>query len=97
MQSFVFFIFLLYYLISHAIECPSGYYKVQGHPRSGYVRSDGTAVRPTTVNSYCKELTYANNYSQNRFKKGTPKNWPHRVEKPGAWIESEKRTDNRSS
>lgn len=90
MKSLIFSIVVLYCLISHSIECPPKHYVVRGHPRIGYVRSDGTIVSPTTVSTYCKELTYTYEYLQKRFKKGAPKDWPHRVENPGAWSESEK-------
>ncbi len=72
------------------MKCPPGHYVVRSHPRVGFVRSDGTVVKPTTVRTYCKELTYGYEYSQKRFKKGNPKDWPHRNEKPGVWTDSEK-------
>ena len=90
MKSFVFSITISYCLMSHSIECPPGHFVVLGHPRNGFSRSDGTVVRPTTVITYCKELTHAYEYLQKRFKKGVPKNWPHQVEKTRLWTESEK-------
>jgi hypothetical protein len=70
--------------------CPPGQYRVRGHNRSGYVRSNGTVVGPANVKSYCKLLTKAYEYSKERFKKGVPANWPHSTEKAGAWTEGEK-------
>lgn len=90
MKSFVLSVVVFYCLASHSLECPPGHYLVRGHPRIGYVRSDGAVFEPTTVRSYCKELTYAYEYLQKRFKKGVIKNWPHRIEKSGVWTESEK-------
>lgn len=92
MKSFVFFIVMvmMYPLVGFSLECSAGHYVVRGHPRSGYVRSDGVVVRPTTVKTYCKELTHAYEYSLKRFKKGAPKDWPHRIEKSAVWTESER-------
>lgn len=90
MKILAFSIVVFYCLRSHSLECPPGHYVVRGHPRSGSVRSDGAVVSPTTVNSYCKKYTYPYEYAQKRFKKGVPKDWPHGVEKPGVWTESQK-------
>lgn len=90
MQIFLFLFVLLCGFASQATKCPAGHYLVRGHIRSGYIRSDGTAVRPTTVTAYCKQLTYAYEYAQKRFKKGIPKDWPHRSEKSRSWTEQEK-------
>ncbi len=90
MKSFIFSAVVLYSVSSYSIECLPREYEVRGHPRIGYIRSDGTFVKPTTVNTYCKEFTHAYEYSQKRFKNGTPKDWPHRMERPGIWTKSEK-------
>lgn len=69
--------------------CPSGTYRVKSHYRSGYVRSDGTVVRPTRVKTYCKRMTRAHEYLAPLFKEGVPPNWPHQMEKKSIWTESE--------
>jgi len=85
------FLFLFSFEIYGAdLKCPTGKYLVSGHYRSGYIRSDGTVVKPTNVKSYCKLLTKAYEYSKERFKSGAPPGWPHKVEKVGAWTEAEK-------
>ncbi|MGZ3747486.1 MAG: hypothetical protein ACXVB4_06085 [Pseudobdellovibrionaceae bacterium] len=58
--------------------------------RRGYVRSDGTVIKPTNVKSYCRVLTKAYEYSRERFKNGIPPNWPHSKEKAGSWTVEEK-------
>lgn len=72
------------------LKCPQGQYQVSGHQRSGYTRSDGTIVKPTSVNTYCKQFTKAYEYSKDRFKNGIPPNWPHPKEQSGIWTTAEK-------
>ncbi len=70
--------------------CPVGQYQVRGHFRSGYVRSDGVLVRPTQVKTHCRQLSRAYQFTQSRFQKGIPKDWPHRQEKQGVWTDAQK-------
>ena len=71
-------------------NCPPGPYHVKKHHRNGYIKSDGTFVRPTEVKSHCKLLTKVTEYSEVRFKNGIPSDWPHRKELSKSWTEEEK-------
>lgn len=83
---------MLFSLTAIAAEssCPAGQYRVKEHRRSGYTKSDGTIVRPTTVKSHCKSLTKVVEYLEQRFKKGVPSAWPHKKELGESWTEEEK-------
>ena len=70
--------------------CPPTQYLVQTHHRNGYVQSDGTAVRPTTVKAYCKFRNGSSEFLKDLFKKGQPANLPHQMEKDTSWTEEER-------
>ena len=72
------------------ILCSPNEYLVREHPRSGYLRSDGTWVRSTNVDSYCKVRTKAYEYSKNIFKRDRPEEWPHKNEQGSTWTEEQK-------
>lgn len=70
--------------------CPPGQYRVKGHRRSSYVRSDGSVVRATFVKAHCKDLTKAAQFFESRIKSGVPPKWPHKNELVNVWTEEEK-------
>lgn len=37
--------------------CPLKYYKVEGHYRKAYVKTDGTKVKESNVKTYCKAFS----------------------------------------
>lgn len=73
---------------SMVLACPPNQYQVKAHSRSGYVRYDGTVVRPTFVKAYCKDYSAAYLFVKDLFK-DTPIDWPLK-EDSKVWTEAEK-------
>lgn len=72
------------------LSCPSNQYLVRSHYRSGYVRSDGSVVRPATVNAYCRDKSSATLFLEGRLRNSLPTNWPHSKEKGKSWTDGER-------
>lgn len=81
---------LTFFPFSVALACPPNQYQVKAHSRSGYVRYDGTVVRPTFVTAYCKDYSAAYLFVKDLFQNEKPKNWPHEPENLRKWTEAEK-------
>lgn len=63
---------------------------VHGHSRRSYLRSDGTFVKATNVRTHCRTQSQGYSFTLDRFKKGSPKDWPHKMEVASSWTEEEK-------
>lgn len=70
--------------------CPEGERRVRGHPRNEYIRKDGTRYSGTNVTSYCRTISRAFKFWNEKFSNTFPPNWPHKNEKVKTWTEGEK-------
>ena len=71
-----------------ALDCPHGTYLVNGHPRSGYYRSDGTYVSPTMVSTYCRGFGLSKELEL-KFENKMPPQWPYKKEHFKKWSAQE--------
>lgn len=86
----MFWLILIFSLVSPAWSCPPGTFPIKKHPRTSYYRSDGTHVSASTVNTYCKP--YRNLQKLKLiFEDKMPKEWPQKKEKFKKWLPKEKR------
>lgn len=81
---------ILFSLASQALECGPNEYQVKAHPRSAYVKSDGTQVAATDVKGHCRPKSRAYIFWNDKIRNGRPSDWPNSSEKSVDWTEEEK-------
>lgn len=85
-MRFLFFFLLLYeHGFTSTNDCPHGQHRVKAYFRDAYFRANGTYVKATSVDSYCRQDRESDKHWQDKLKSGRPDDWPYDVEKSGAW------------
>lgn len=74
------------------LPCNPGTHRVRAHPRRSFIKADGTQVRATFVESYCKPNPVGFSVWKDRLRAGRPSNWPWRSERNHVWnVEEQER------
>lgn len=63
---------------------------MKAHPRSAYVKTDGTAVSAARVKATCRLRTKVYDFWSKRLIDGRPEGWPYKGERTGDWTEAER-------
>ncbi len=92
-MKFVLAVVVFYSFNSFSAEsslCPLGLYRVKAHHRKAYYRADGTFVKATEVQTYCKKLSASYKFWASKLKNGRPLNWSLKKEVSMLWSEEER-------
>ena len=85
-----YFYFLLMLVIEvNAQTCPPGETWYKAHPRSAYVKADGTPYSAAFVTGHCRSKSKAHDFWMERLSNGEVEGWPHRSEKFKDWTAKE--------
>jgi hypothetical protein len=85
--------FFIYGLIqvsaAGAQQCPAGHTWYRPHPRSAYVRRDGTPYSAADVTGHCRPKSKAAEFWWDKLSNGRIEDWPHKKEKFKDWTRPE--------